>query len=135
MTNTQTAMEKQAASSVQGDAQRMERRPLYVPATDVYERDDALVIVADMPGVGEKDVKIDLDNNVLTLRGRATALKQEGFDALFSEFAGGDYERSFQLSDDVDRDAIKASLKNGVLRVELPKAEQAKPRKISVQTG
>lgn len=133
MTATDKAVERQQSQAVDGQAKPMEERPVFWPATDVYERDDALVLLADMPGVGESDVELHLENDVLTIRGTTTFATEEGQDVLYSEFTHGTYERVFTLSQDVDRDHIKASMKNGVLRVTLPKAEQAKPRKISVQ--
>ncbi len=133
MTTETKAMEKQEKKAVEGSARAMERRPVYLPATDVYERQDAIVVVADMPGVSEKDVEINLENEILTLQGTTQPTEQEGFDALYSEFVAGDYERAFAISEDVDRERIKATMKNGVLRVELPKSEKAQPRKIAVQ--
>ncbi len=135
MNAVNTAVERKDSQAAQGDAQRVQRYPVYVPATDVFERENAIIITADMPGVREQDVEVDLDDDVLTLRGRTAGLEQEGYDVLFSEFGAREYERFFSLSADVNRDAIKATLKNGVLRLELPKAETAKPRKISVQAG
>ncbi len=133
MTMENKEVQKAQTQAVEGNAERMERRPVYLPATDVYERDDALVVVADMPGVTEKDIEINLDNDVLTLTGRAEFAEPAGFDALYGEFEAGQYERVFTLSEDVDREGIKATIKNGVLRVTLPKSEKVKPRKITVQ--
>jgi HSP20 family molecular chaperone IbpA len=100
----------------------------------IYEREDALVIVADMPGVSEKNVDIHLENDTLKISGRAEAVEPEGYELLYSEYMPGDYERLFTLSADVDREGIKASMRHGVLRVMLPKSEKAKPRKITVQS-
>ena len=134
MTVENKELQKKEQQAVEGDAQRMERRPTYLPPTDVYEKDDAIVVVADMPGVSEKDVDIQLDNDTLTITGRVEAAAPEGFDLLYSEFASGQYERTFTLSEDVDRNGIKANMKNGVLRIALPKSEKARPRKIAVET-
>lgn len=133
MTTNQVAMEKKAQASTEGNAERIARTPVFTPASDVYEREDAVVLVCDMPGVSESNVDIHVENNVLTLRGKAEPITQEGFDILHREFVDGHYERVFTLSDDINRDAIKATIKNGVLQVVLPKAESAKPRKITVQ--
>ncbi len=133
MTVKNQDVQKAQTQAVEGDAERMEYRPVYVPATDIYEREDALVVVADMPGATEKDVEIHLDNDVLTIAGRAEFERPEGFDDLYSEFEAGRYERVFTLSEDINREGIKATMKNGVLRVELPKTEKVRPRKIAVQ--
>ncbi len=134
MTVKNQEVQKAKSQAVEGDAERMEHRPVYVPATDIYERNDALVVVADMPGAAEKDVEIHLDNDVLTISGSAEFERPEGFDDLYSEFEAGRYERVFTLSEDINREGIKATMKNGVLRVELPKSEKVRPRKIAVQT-
>lgn len=133
MTVENKALQETGTQAVEGETHRLERPPVYRPATDVYERDDALVVVADMPGVSEKDVEIDLDDDVLTLSGRAEHVEPEGYDALYGEFVPGVYERVFTLTEDVNREGIKATMKNGVLRVVLPKSEKARPRKITVQ--
>lgn len=133
MTKEQEMM-KQEHQVEQGDAQRMERRPVYSPATDVFEKQDAFVLVMDVPGVSEKDVELELEDDVLTIQARSTAHEVEGYELLYGEYRASDYERSFTLSSDIDRNKIKASVKNGVLRVELPKAEKLKPRKIEVKS-
>ncbi len=135
MTAQEKEMVKQEQQAVSGDAQRMEQRPVYAPATDVFERDDAFVLVMDVPGVSEKDVDLQLEDDVLTIRARSASHEMKGYDLLYGEYRASDYERSFTLSTDIDRDKVKASVKNGVLRVELPKAEKLKPRKIEVKSG
>ena len=107
----------------------------YVPRADIYERDDALVIVADMPGVDETSIDIMLEKNVLSLRGSVSFDTPENYSLAYCEYEVGDFERSFTLSDEIDRDNIEASISNGVLRVTLPKAGPAKTRKISVKAG
>ena len=105
------------------------------PATDIYEREDAVVVLADLPGVDGRNVDITLENNVLTIRGRAAVAEPQEADLLHREYRTTDYERSFTLTDDVDREKIKATMKQGVLRIELPKAAEKQPRKISVDAG
>jgi HSP20 family protein len=109
--------------------------PKYVPATDIYERNDRIIVLIDLPGVSEKDVDIDLEDNVLTIKGTTHIVRQEGVDRLYQEFCEGRFERTFTLSADIDRTGIKAKMKNGVLRLELSKAEKAKPQKIAIQAG
>lgn len=133
MTTKNQEVGKAAPREVQGEAQRMDNRPVYAPATDVYEREDAIVIVSDMPGVSEKDLDIHLEDDVLRIAGCRTTEEVQGHDALYREVEAGNYERSFTLTGEINREGIKATVRNGVLRVILPKAEKARPRKISVQ--
>ena len=108
---------------------------------DVYQKyrdlivKDALLVVADIPGVDENAVDIRVERRVLTITGR---VKPEWFDKhkrAYCEYKTGDYERSFSLSNEVDVNKIEATVKQGVLRLVLPKAEAAKPRKIIVKAG
>lgn len=133
MTKDNTALKEQR-EAVDGDARRMDRKAVYLPATDVYEQNDAIVVIADMPGVPDANVEVELENQTLSIRGRTEDMPQEGFDPLFSEFVPGVYERAFTVSTDIKRDAIKATMKHGVLRVVLPKSEAEVPRKIKIES-
>ncbi len=108
--------------------------PVYIPAVDIYESEDALVLVADMPGVGPEDVSIDIRDNQLTLRGTVTIedIKER---VHIQEYGVGDYYREFSLGRTIDQSRIEASLRNGVLTLTLPKADVMKPRRISVKVG
>jgi HSP20 family protein len=108
--------------------------PVYVPAVDIYESEDALYVVADMPGVGPEDVAIDVRENQLTLRGTVQQEKSKERD-LLREYGVGDYYRQFTLGRMIDQGKIEASMKDGVLTLTLPKADITKPRKITVKTG
>ncbi len=135
MTAQEQEMMKREEQAVSGEARRVDRRPVYSPATDVYEQEGSFVLVMDMPGVTDKDVELQLEDDVLNIRAGIKEQELEGYELLYGEFRPADYERSFTLSSDIDRDKIKASVKNGVLRVELPKTEKLKPRKIEVKAG
>jgi HSP20 family protein len=108
-------------------------RPVFVPTVDIFETDDKLVVMADMPGVSEEGVDIHLEKNELRIRGNAkdTAVGQPAY----TEYNVGDYQRSFMLADIIDQEGISAQMKDGVLRIELPKAKAAQPRKIQVSGG
>ncbi len=108
--------------------------PVFIPAVDIYESENSLTLVADMPGVPLENVDIDLDSDQLTIRGTVPQEEEDG-KVLFREYTVGDYYRQFTLSNDIDREKIQASMKNGVLRLVLPKAEAAKPRKITVKSS
>ncbi len=116
-------------------AERVRNVKTFVPRVDIYENKDALYLIADMPGVDEKTVDIELEKNILTISGRVENGRIEKAALMYSEYEIGDYERVFTLSDEIDRDKIVATVKNGVLRLELPKAEQVKPRKINIQAA
>ena len=105
---------------------------LYIaPPVDIFETDDALTVVADLPGVDKDAVDIRVEDNILTIKGRANYSPQA--EMLRQEFSLQGYYRQFQLSDEVDQDRISAECKNGVLTITLPKAEKSKPRQIKVR--
>ena len=106
-------------------------RRAYVPGVDVVDGAGETVVFADMPGVDEASISIMLENNILSIKGTPEDIDYPGKSLVYREFGVGDYERSFSLTDTVDRDAISASIKDGVLRVVLPKSNHA-ARKIEV---
>jgi HSP20 family protein len=107
--------------------------PVYVPAVDICESEDTIVLTADMPGVAPEDVDIDLRDNQLTLFGKVT-LENPQEHILIQEYGSGDYYRQFTLSSKIDQSKIEASMNDGVLTLALPKAEVARPKKITVRT-
>jgi len=107
----------------------------FVPRVDIYETKDSLFLIADMPGVDEQSVDVELEKNILTIAGRVDPAEAKDKSIVYSEYEIGDYERIFTLSDEIDRDKIYATVKNGVLRLELPKAEKAKPKKITIKAA
>lgn len=111
------------------------RNPLYEPRTDIYEKGDGIVLVAEMPGVAPDGVDVTLERRVLTIRGRSVDFGHEGYQPVYAEYRLGDYERVFTLSEEIDQDGIKATQKDGVLTLVLPKAAPAKARKIKVKTA
>ena len=121
---------KEATTSDEAEVVRAQRT--FIPRIDIYSAGDEIVLVADMPGVDEHNVDVTLEKNLLTIRGRVVNQAPEGYNSVYSEYRIGDYERTFSLSDEVDRDKIEAMLTNGVLRLTLTKAEAAKARKIAV---
>ena len=107
----------------------------YVPVTDIHEKEDAIVVRCDMPDVTQEQVDIHLDNYELEITGKQTGETPEGYDLLSSEYGTGIFRRKFSIPQLIDRDRIRARLQNGVLEIELPKAEQARPRKIAIAAG
>jgi len=104
-----------------------------VPAVDIFETDEGLTLMADLPGVNGEGLDVDIDKGILTLRGKVQLEKKEK--CLFAEFTGGDYYRQFQLPDHIDIENVAAELQDGVLVLSLPKAAAAKPRKIEISTA
>lgn len=116
-----------------GNDQR--RKETLLPAVDIVEESNALKLVADMPGVTNETLKIELDNNVLSLEGEVALNMPEGLSALHAEVRGQRFARRFNLSHEVDSDAISATLVNGVLTLTLPKKDSHRSRRIEVQAA
>jgi HSP20 family protein len=105
----------------------------FVPNTDIYETDEALTLVMEMPGVEKKDVVVQLENDVLRVEGHIDFAKYEGLEPVYSEYNVGHYSRRFTLSDTIDQEGIGAELANGVLTLTLKKAKSAMPRRIAIR--
>lgn len=124
--------EKQATARTAGDkslATREETRYI-VPPVDIYETDDGLTVVVDLPGVDKDSVDVRVEDNVLTIKGQADY--EPPANLRLGEFNLQGYFRQFQLTDEVNQGKISAESKNGVLAIHLPKAEKTKPRQIKV---
>lgn len=108
---------------------------LFTPAVDIFENDKELTVVADLPGVKPQNLEIDLRKDTLSIIGDVEPPEAPGETDHIREFRTGRFFRQFNLSEVIDQNKIEASLKNGVLRLRLPKVEKAVPRKITVQAG
>jgi HSP20 family protein len=104
----------------------------FVPNADIHETNDALTVVMEMPGVDRDRLNISLENDVLRVEGQIDFSKYEGMEPLYTEYNIGHYTRSFALSNKVDRDRISAQLEDGVLTLTLPKAAEARTRRIAI---
>ena len=131
----QEAREPQKTENQTPTEQRREREAQFVPRADIMETRDSLIVIADMPGVDERSVDIQVEHNVLTVTGRVEAAPPEGFQLGYQEFETGQFARQFTLSDEVDVNGIEAEVRNDVLKISLPKVESAKPHKIVVKAG
>lgn len=108
--------------------------PTVLPKVNVIEKDDAFHLEAETPGMTQKDVSIEFHNGVLTLKGhREQSFESDKNDYRIREFYTQNFDRSFRLSDQIDSEKVVASMENGVLKVTLPKKEQAKPKKIEIK--
>ncbi|NDV26146.1 Hsp20/alpha crystallin family protein [Desulfovibrio sp. JC010] len=104
----------------------------FSPATDIVESEQGFYMYVDLPGVSKEELGIDLDENTLIVSGKAAAALGEGEKFIDQEFCEGQYARRFTIADIVDRENIKANLKNGVLELFLPKMPEVQPRKINI---
>lgn len=132
--------DRQSIHGIDGDdlqrrAEQIRPGPVYTPAVDIFESDDRISVLADMPGVKAKELSIDLRENVLTLSAPVTPPETQTESAVLREFETGTFFRQFTLSEMIDQTKINATLTDGVLRLELPKLEKAKPRQITVQSN
>ena len=130
--------EQEIATREKQEAQGAEKtRPgrYFVPAVDIRENENELKLWADMPGVSEKDAEVSLNDGVLTIAGKVSPAAYDKLSPLYTEYNVGNYFRQFELNEDIDEARIKARMRNGVLEVELPKRERARPRRIEVGAG
>lgn len=104
----------------------------YVPSTDIYETNDALTLVMEVPGVEKKDVDVRLENDTLRVEARLDFGKYEGLDPLYTEYNVGHFTRAFSLSSKIDQQQISAQLEDGVLTLTLKKLREAMPRQIAI---
>ena len=126
--------EGQKQEVVESEAERTRAKPAFIPRVDIYETNDAVALIADMPGVDENSVDITLEKNVLTINGYVEPERPEGYSLAYAEYRVGDYQRSFNISNEIDQENIEATMKDGVLHLHLPKAEPT-TKKIAVQSA
>jgi HSP20 family molecular chaperone IbpA len=109
--------------------------PVFRPRVDIVESDEAVILTADMPGITEQDVDVNLERNTLSIRGTFSESAPDGYTLQYREYRSGHYERTFTLGNTIDRSGIEANVKDGVLTVRLPKAKEVQPKRIAVQAG
>lgn len=127
-------IEKQETTVPDG-TERTKTRKVYVPQVDIFETDQAILLVADLPGVDEAGVDVTIEKNILTIRGTSSVDVPADHTPAYAEYEIGDYERAFTISNEVDREGVQAQVKNGVLRLTLPKAKHALAKKVTVVAG
>lgn len=133
MTTTAKELQTQKKEG-SGAVELAQDRPVFLPPTDIYERDDAILVLCDMPGVDDKHVDVTLEDDVLTLTGDPQVGEPDQHDLFYREYRPGIFRRSFTLTTEVDMEKIKARIRNGVLELLLPKSEKAQPKRIRVET-
>lgn len=136
MTEKEQAMEIKDQKQVPAETtERTRDWPCFIPRADIFETEDAYLIKLDMPGVDENKIDITLEKNTLTINGYSNVERPQGYSLAAAEYRIGDYERSFRLTDKINQEDIEAAYEDGVLKLNLPKAEEAKARKIQVKVG
>lgn len=115
------------------ESERTRECQCFVPRADIYETEENIVVLLDMPGIEKEEIDVSLEKNTLTVNGYVKVETPKGYSLALNEYRLGDYERSFRISNQIDREGIEAEYKEGVLRLTLPKAEEAKERKIPVK--
>ena len=116
------------------EMERTRSRRSFVPRADIYDTDQEITVLADVPGANEKTVDITLEKDMLSITAFVEPSIPNGFEIAYAEYEEGDYQRSFRLSDEIDRDKIEAVVSDGVLRLRLPKIQEAQTKKIIVKT-
>jgi HSP20 family protein len=136
MTESETkSLQAKEKKEVSTPAELTKPGVVFSPAVDIFETERELTLMADLPGVKAKDLKIDLNDSVLTLTADETPREGTGEKDVFREYRTGSYYRQFSLSDTIDQSKIEAVMNDGVLKLTLPKVEDATPRKIAVKVG
>jgi HSP20 family protein len=123
------------AKQEQGQAQRRQETASMMPRVDVLEDESGITLLADLPGVARDSLEIHVEGDSLTIEGTVTAATPEAMEAAYAEVRVPRYRRSFSLSRELDGSRIEAQLKDGVLRLRIPKQEHAQPRRITVNVG
>jgi HSP20 family molecular chaperone IbpA len=129
---TEQALEVQDKKELVSKEEKTVPVRYYVPATDIHETDDALLVVMEVPGVERKDIDINLERDVVRVEARIDPSKYDGLDALYTEYNVGHFARAFTLSSKIDQQQIGAQLEDGVLTLTLRKAKDAMPRRIEI---
>ena len=119
----------------QGAGERTHDRPMFLPRVDIYETQTGLVVAADLPGVKPDGLEVTLEKRVLSIYGRVDEEVPEGYSLVYREYELGDFERQFTVSGDFNIDGIEANLKDGMLRLAIPRAPEPDAKRIEVRTS
>ena len=125
-------LEVQQKREIEGQQETTMPARFFAPNTDIFETKDALKVVMEMPGVSKKSIDVTVEKGVLTVEGRIDFSNYDKLDPVYSEYNVGHFRRNFSLSNKIDQSKISADLRDGVLELSLPKAEEAKPRTVKV---
>lgn len=120
-------------SAVPHNVERINEKPVFVPAVDIIEDDNGFKIIADLPGADKNSINVKFEKDILTIQAECDDDETKG-ELVYSEYKSGNYERTFRVTEDIDADKIEAKYDKGVLTLTLPKAASVKPRKIQIKT-
>lgn len=123
----------QQKKEVQREGETTKREKYFIPAVDIFESDNEVTVIAEMPGVTVEGIDVTLEDDVLTIHGRRDQTEFSSGRILFQEYETGNYQRRFTVAETIDQENIKATVNNGMLKVVLPKVEPVQPRKIEVR--
>lgn len=129
MSNKDVQKKEQA---VPHNVERINDKPVFVPAVDIIEDDNGFRIIADIPGANKDSINVKFEKDILTIQAECLDDESKG-ETVYSEYQTGNYERTFRVTDDIDAEKIEANYSKGVLTLTLPKAASVKPRKIQVK--
>jgi HSP20 family molecular chaperone IbpA len=136
MSNAVQTQSDRGVATRQPQQQRPQQQQQYVvPPVDVFENDASITLLADLPGVARDQLHVRVDGENLVLEATASTSTPENMELVYGEAQSASYRRQFTLSRELDASRIEAQLRDGVLRLTIPKAEEARPRKIQVQVG
>jgi len=127
------ALEVQEKKELVAKGEKIVPARYYIPHTDIYETDDALMVVMEVPGVDRRNIDVKVENDELRVEARIDFSKYEGMEPLYTEYNIGHFARTFSLSHMIDQQTIGATLSDGVLTLTLKKVQQAQPRRIEIQ--
>ena len=130
---TTQELQVQQKRELENKEEAMTPTRVFMPIADIYETNDALTVILEMPGVEKNNVDVRVEDDVLRVTGQLDLSKYKGLVPLYTEYNIGNYARNFRLSNRIDQNKIAAELKDGVLWLTLPKAEEAKPRTIEIK--
>lgn len=130
---TGTELQTVSENGLQYQPENASTRRTFVPRADIYETASDIVVMADLPGVDEKDIDITVEKNILTIKAPVQCEYPKGQSLTYAEYTIGDFLRKFALPNEIDREGISATMKNGVLKLVLPKSASAQLRKIQVK--
>lgn len=133
MSDKEMQVQQKMEAPQSGEPTKPER--CFIPAVDIYETEEAVTLLAEMPGVAKDGVEINLENDTLTVKGHKAANGGSDERSLLREFETGHYLRRFTIAETINQEKIAATMSDGVLTLVLPKVEPAKPKKIEVQCG
>jgi len=126
------ALEVQEKKEIVGKEEATVPARYFLPNTDIYETEDALTVIMEVPGVEKNDIDVNVENDVLRIEAKINFAKYEGLEPVYTEYNVGHFARSFTLSNKLDQQQISAHLDDGVLTLVLRKAKEAQPRQIAI---